>query len=199
MGEICLCFTPEHQGGHGGGPDASLFLKVKALFPVLHHVRLSYHWPRHFLATMSPEDMLGRAELRILAFSYFLLAGLFPSLPSWSAFPRYAWKTRAGRMLSFQNFSADCLEGRRIGGAPPRAWPPALRALGSAHPAWSSPSRAKGCGTLTLQAQGSEVPLQRMPRKEGRGKAPVGDQCRRALVRDLCRRLCVFSNWFYFC
>lgn len=55
--------------------------------------------------------MLGRAELRILAFSFFLLAWFFISLKFWNAFPWYIWKVRAGKMISFQNFTNYSFEG----------------------------------------------------------------------------------------
>lgn len=57
------------------------------------------------------QDMLGKAKLRILAFSFFLLAWFFISLQFWSAFPWYIWKNQAGKMISSQNFANYLFEG----------------------------------------------------------------------------------------
>lgn len=73
LGEVCLCIRSENQEACEHCPEASA-LTVKKLFPVSCYLKNILALAQEFWASIMPVDVLGKAELRILAFSFFLLA-----------------------------------------------------------------------------------------------------------------------------
>ena len=72
LGEICLCIRSKNQEECDDSPEASLFQVVKKLFPILYHLEHILPFAQQLSATILAVDMLGKAELRILAFSFSL-------------------------------------------------------------------------------------------------------------------------------